>query len=233
MLNNSPTPPGGLRRSFRSCGAVFGLLAVVASGVACQDSPVGPPAADDTPGRGSGDASGLSVGDPQGGNGLYAPRPDSWTGRWSGSLGGHILCSVDGTPLTLQAVRYNAIKQPASVVGLVRTVPSSDDRRGGGGWSPIGSALGSAPEFAEPYSTQKVRGTFVPVAGVVVDRACSPRDSSDGYQEFVTVMTVDETGGHLESAEIDYEVDGDTRTLTVEWEMSACGTDIDQSLCPS
>lgn len=80
--------------------------------------------------------------------------------------------------------------------------------------------------------TQSVQGSFSPVAGAVVDRECGPRAKSDGFQEFFTVMTVDGTGGHIRSSEIDYEVAGDTETLTIHWEMSACGTEIDPDWCP-
>lgn len=133
-------PSRGWRHSRRPLCAAILLLAVGTLAARCTDSLSTPWASEAD--RASSDAPRLSVGNPEGGNGLYAPPSNTWTGSWSGSIGGHVLCSTDGTPLTLRAVRYNFIKKPRSVVGLVRTVPAASDGRRGGGGHPSGLRSG-------------------------------------------------------------------------------------------
>jgi len=165
-----------------------------------------------------------------GGSGLYPPD----RGRWVGTFGGNILCTRDGTQVTLRKVTWRASVPPERLEVFVRTVKPTEGRRHADTHTPIGSALGSPPEFDEPYVTSKVGGSFTRrVSGVEITRRCGTRNvERAGFRELLFTLHTDSGGARVNGASIIYTADDQDYVLPLTWEMVACGREIDRSTCP-
>lgn len=174
----------------------------------------------------------LSVGTGSGGSGLYPPPGVQ---EWRGTFGGFVLCSKTDAVITLDRVRVTTLVDPEDLDIFVRTVePTKAKVVDESAFIPLGTALGGAPAFDEPYVTGPVEGSFSRrVAGTVVDEPCgSNANAVNGFKELLFTMQVEESGGQISSAEIDYSADGQEHTLLVDWQMVACGKDVDDEICP-
>lgn len=170
-----------------------------------------------------------------GGSGLYPPARRLWSrDTWHGSFGGFVLCTSGGARVRLVDVRFRTDVPSDRVRVFVRSVPP----RAGGSSSayiPVGSALGSPPDFAEPYVTQRVGGSFsTDLAGVVVDRPCRTPEAraETGFQEVFLSLEAGADGARIDSFDLVYEYGGDQHTVPVEWAMVLCGSRIDAKTCP-
>lgn len=151
--------------------------------------------------------------------GMQPPRGHK---TWSGTFGAILLCSQDGKKVSIDAIRSSGSVSPASISYSIRNVPSND-----GQLTPVGSAFGSAPDFAEPYADSPPRGgDFLPkVAGAEVIQRCGRKlNMKHGFTELVISMTSGPGGAVTDRQFLDYTVDGKRYTLELRETLVMCGT---------
>ncbi|MFE9460890.1 hypothetical protein [Streptomyces californicus] len=124
----------------------------------------------------------------------------------------------------MRRIRHDAPVPPLDVTVQLREVAT--DAPG------IISARGEPPEFLDPKDSSRhpmegAYSTFRP--GLRVTRQCGPPGKAEhGFTELLFVVEVDDGGGVIDRAWIDYTVDGEpTRSYTVaiNWVMVLCGTE--------
>lgn len=164
--------------------------------------------------------------------------PDAAT--WTGTFGGFVLCATEpGTRIEVQRVRHKASIKPVNVVPVVRTT-APDTLRGlkpaqRQEFLPTYTALGSPPEFAEPYAEVKLPGVYsTQVRGWRVAESCEQtaalerqlnqgRVLSGPLKELMFVVTAGLRGARVDQVDIDYLADGRPMTLRLHWTMISCG----------
>lgn len=153
---------------------------------------------------------------------------------WYGSFGALVLCRTDpDTQIRLQRVRYvTGPAEPREVTVLLRHVrPGQLTRKGARDRAedsmPVASAIGFPPRFSgsgRPGDGYTPAGTFTRrISGVPVRQDCGQDETKTGWTELFFVLEVDERGGEIPRAALDYLADGKPYTLRLEWEMIACG----------
>ena len=168
----------------------------------------------------------LSASSGRGGKALLAPRADTWTG----TFGGLLLCSTEPEiEVALEAVEHETGPEPIDIRDQLRLVPDAEDRRGDElEWAPIYGSTGSYRDNRNDH-----RGPTAEVSGYQIDRVCGDSDGDEGFTELLVELDVDASGGAVRSTEIHYSADGRSHTLVVDWQMVACGSQIqDPEQCP-
>lgn len=172
-----------------------------------------------------------------GGNSIRAPEASTWTG----TFGGYVLCGREsGTSIEVQRIRYTASIEPVEVVPTVRTTSPDSLRRltpqRRQEHLPTYAALGSPPQFEEPYVEVVVPGAYsTEVRGWHVNESCEQtaaleRQLSEGrvpsrpLKELMFVVTASSRGAKIEQVDIDYLADGRPKTLELHWTMVSCGS---------
>lgn len=93
------------------------------------------------------------------------------------------------------------------------------------------SAKGSPPDWSESYADvprKRIRqaNRFLPVAGSVISQPCPGGLLSEGYRGLVIVLEADERGADVPQVFVDYRVGEDEYTLTIDWQIILCGTQV-------
>ncbi|MER6187845.1 hypothetical protein [Streptomyces sp. NPDC001652] len=142
---------------------------------------------------------------------------------WSASFGSFVLCSTTGRKIILSRIRYETPVAPLSVSLQLRRVDSTAHT--------VSSAVGEPPSFRNPGTgvNNPVWGDYTSFReGAQITQTCSEsKEGSQGFTELFFVMRVDERGGVISRAWVDYTVDGLGQrqfTLPINWEMTACGS---------
>ena len=174
-----------------------------------------------------------------GGNSLDAPD----TNRWEGTFGGFVLCVRDpGAMVKLQRVRWRTSGGPVKVVPHVRTVLPSKLRSLSAhqreAYLPTYAALGSPPEFAQPYAAARLPGDFSDkVTGLQLTQSCQATAAGETsltrgrvpavpLRELMFTLQVGRRGGLVNEVDIDYLAGKRPMTLRLHWQMVACGSAI-------
>jgi hypothetical protein len=172
-----------------------------------------------------------------GGNSLMAPDATTWTG----TFGGFVLCSQEPeTNIELQRIRHRSSVTPVKVVPTIRTTEPDSLRPLKPGqrqeFLPTYAALGSPPEFAEPYVEVQVPGEYsTAVLGRRVEETCEETAAlehqlsagkvpSRPLNELMFAVTAGARGAKIEQVSIDYLADGRPMTLQLHWTMVSCGS---------
>jgi hypothetical protein len=177
----------------------------------------------------------LSVTAGSGGSSLTPPATAAGS-SWAGSFGGFVLCRNDDSRVTLDKV-VPVEEVPAEQLHVfVRTVAPAKPgtRRDPNAYTPIISARGSAPDFAEPYVTGPVSGSYTrTVDGVAVNDRCGKgRPVRTGFTELLFTLHSGPGGAQVTSFTIYYTADGKEYAAPVSWQMVACGSEIGPDICP-
>lgn len=161
----------------------------------------------------------LTVLSGSGGTSIAAPAARHRS-SWFGSFGVGRLCT-DGREAHIQAVRNDEVLAPRSTTVLLRSSPT--DR----GYI---SALGSPPEWDEPYvehpdDMAAEEATYTPAVESVITADCDETDDDAmAAPKLVLIFEAGKKGSHVSSSWIDYVVDGNEYTAEVPWEMILCGS---------
>ncbi|SCG06282.1 hypothetical protein GA0115258_13298 [Streptomyces sp. LamerLS-31b] len=150
---------------------------------------------------------------------VYAPKKAPWTV----TFGSYLLCSTSGDPITIDGIRYRTPVKPKSVSLKLRTVtPRVWKATVDAGQ--IGAALGAPPHFQQ----RKAPGEYKDVrAGSRITQSCADQAREGaGFTELLFVLNVGKQGGYINTAWIDYHVNGSPYTLRLDWKMVACGSRI-------
>ncbi|MFJ2847770.1 hypothetical protein ACIPD2_40105 [Streptomyces griseofuscus] len=150
---------------------------------------------------------------------VYAPKKAPWTV----TFGSYLLCSTRGDPVTIDGIRYRTPVKPKSVSLKLRTVtPRVWKATVDAGQ--IGAALGAPPHFQQ----RKAPGEYKDVrAGSRITQSCADQAREGaGFTELLFVLNVGKQGGYINTAWIDYHVNGSPYTLRLDWKMVACGSRI-------
>lgn len=218
MMSSRPGV-GHLGARLLACALTLGLAQACAHDSASSRNP------DDPHQEGEGP---LSASSNDGGAALEAPK----SAVWFGSFGGMVLCSREpGVAIELNEVRPHIAAQPLEVEALLREVPREAHRSGDPqSWAPFYSAQGRPPA---DFATGPHLGTYAQLTrGQSVEQSCSDiSDPASSRTELVMVLEVDARGGHLRGIDIDYTANGVHRTLRVNWQMAACGSEVDEQVC--
>lgn len=178
--------------------------------------------------------------DPGGGSSsIYAPRHrHQWAKSWDVTFGGTFLCRVDADDeITLVGVRVTKGFRAEETRGVLRTLSTS------GAEEAIREGRETATQYVvsmdgsvlpgswRRWPTDRFRGSFnSSIEGQRVTRACGQDfDPAQGFQELLLVLSADEAGSAVSEVEIDYEVNGDPRTVRTapgDWSMVACGDQV-------
>ncbi len=140
-----------------------------------------------------------------------------------------MLCVNDADrPVVLERVRYREAPRPLKIDTFIRQVPDVADQQVGQAieWAPVYGALGDIRDEG-----QRFRGEIKAIVNAEIGQPCTEAGVGDsGFTELVTVLTVDERGGAAREAMVDYSVEGRRYTLTIDWQMVACGSQVDPSI---
>ncbi|MFJ9968807.1 hypothetical protein [Streptomyces avermitilis] len=150
---------------------------------------------------------------------VYAPKKAPWTV----TFGSYLLCSTSGDPITIDGIRYRTPVKPRSVSLKLRTV-TPEVWKATVDAGQIGAAVGAPPHFQQ----RKAPGEYKdPRAGSRITQSCADQDKEGtGFTELLFVLDVGKQGGYIDTAWIDYHVNGDPYTLRLNWKMIACGSRI-------
>lgn len=132
--------------------------------------------------------------------------------------------------VTFGAIPMCSTEEPARITGVTTTervrpdsisywIRESTD-------APVVAALGSPPEFAEPYSNGRPSGRYRPLgSGFEVDVRCGPASEPIPFgNELMVEMTVSARGASIAPLTVHY-VAGDRRFFRiVDFDMTACGS---------
>jgi len=185
------------------------LLLLGASQTACDEDPRtggGPSVSTDGP---------LSASTVAGGSSIYAPD----NVPWSGSFGGFALCTLDGSPLTIEGITYEAnVALDGPPEFGVRVVDTDTDM--------LGSWLGGLDDFDES-TNGKVPGRLEEAKGFQVDRKCR-KTWPQGFDELLVSLESDGAGAWLTQLTVSYhDSNAHSYELVVPWEFVLCGTDVE------
>lgn len=159
----------------------------------------------------------LSISLGRGGVGLDPPRRSPW----KATFGGGVLCSADGSPVTLEAVHYDVSAEPLDLATGLRVVPASEGTTRGRDL--VGSSVGSPEDVVDGHRTA---GTYrAGVAGTEITTRC-PGSPDGRFVELLTSMRVGHEGARVDRWRIDYRSGGRAYTLDVDWQLIACGTEV-------
>ncbi|WP_406392027.1 hypothetical protein OG806_13135 [Streptomyces sp. NBC_00882] len=88
----------------------------------------------------------------------------------------------------------------------------------------VGAALGAPPHFQQ----RKVPGDYKDArTGSRITQSCADQDKEGtGFTELLFVLDVGKQGGYINTAWIDYQVNGSPYTQRLDWKMVACGSRI-------
>lgn len=176
-------------------------------------------------------ASGGPLASPADQGGVSVLRPKGADVPWPGSFSGLPLC-LEGEGTTVRVKEF----RPLDLEGEVRDVRTFiSDRSPGADPGQQGlifmSAIGRAPEFAEPYARQEAayarQFSFEDdLSTDEIVEPCSPGVQDNGTKNLVVTFSTDERGGAVRRWELHYEAGGvDYTTGPVEWSMVLCGSD--------
>lgn len=208
------------RVAARLCGtgALAGALLVAGCTGDSQERKAHP----DERGEGAGPLSAVSG---IGGNGLRPGEGNPWTANF----GSFQLCTGEPAhPVVLEGVRYHAVVEPVDVSVWLRKVEASDVVMEGpepaDEYTSFYTAVGDWPTMDNGtwYAGEQVTD----LVGYEITRSCDDvmRLQDVGFDEIIFTFTVDEKGGYLSGATVDYTVNGKPYALEIDWEMWACGT---------
>lgn len=159
--------------------------------------------------------------------GVSVDVPNGAPNVWSGSFSGLSLCLEEGgDAATLEEVK---VLDTAGTVDDVRTfvlTPSGDATEWDG--SSFISAVGSAPDFGEPYAGSDAEFgrlfDYQPdLSAAEIKAECG--SAFDGAEhKLVFTFSTDSSGGAVRSWEVVYQADGKRYTTgPIAWEMMLCG----------
>lgn len=155
------------------------------------------------------------------------------TQHWSGSFSSLQLCLTadDETEARIREVKVlDTIGTVEDLDVFVAHTPQRDASYRGG--LIYASALGRAPEFAEPYADMAGyarRYTYrEDLSSSPVVETCGQNPKPWTYQDLAFTFTTDGEGGAVREWEIVYDVDDKTYTTgPVAWQMTLCGASPD------
>ena len=168
----------------------------------------------------------LSSGLGSGGNSLDAPQGEA---VWSGLFGSLVLCTTDGSEVTLTGVDHElGAGRPVSITTQLRHVDSdsdSDTTRRGQAWDPVLAFVGTYDDL----SPQKIRSDAIgPVAGARVSGPCDKIGPGEAYDEILTTVTTGRSGAWIKASIVRYQANGETRELRIPWTYTTCGSALDR-----
>lgn len=189
----------------------------------------------------------LSATAAEGGTSVNAPKHVPYYA----TFGDYVLCNRENAhSITIDGVRVDDAQDPAIAVDVyVRTVTPSQVPSDPGTdlleYAPFISALGSPPNFHQPYvKDYRPRGQYSRhIEGLQITQTCeqanrgaaeasSGRNPTSPYTSLVFSLKSGPEGGVVKQFFVDYTIDGHPSTLRVNWEMVACGSHItDPQIC--
>lgn len=153
-----------------------------------------------------------------GGNSIAAPHK---AGPWSGTYGGLLLCSADGSKVEVTGVKYDYKVKPVDAVATMRFVDEPADGK---------RTMKDTPRITDRatidqlFPARAYADELGDPAGTQISDECTTHPNA-AYHELLTTLTVDKAGGWVDGVDIAYDANGKPYTLHVNWNFVACGSE--------
>ena len=160
-----------------------------------------------------------------GGNSIAAPAR---SGTCSGTYGGLLLCSIDGSEIRITDVRYSFELEPLDSAATMRFV---DEKLDGARTMKEAPRITDRGTVEDLFPHRAYAGDLGDPIGTEIADDCTT-DPNAAYHELLTTLTVDDAGGWVDGIDIRYEADDRPYALHVNWNYVACGSAVhDRQAC--